>query len=297
MKNISKILTFLFFVFGSSTLFSQVMPLTFYDTLKSAASKGENNVQYVNKNNSDQYFRLTLRNAPPFTLQISGLYDYGIYELSADDNGDFNPEEFAKGENFGVRHGLGGNITAKIPLHEKGNIRFNISASFNNFSSTYEKINSNPRNVAQFAKYNVFSGGVGVENNFTPTYKFKTLVGASLLASVISGSANIELDPNSDPTTLKIIPAFRLGINVYSGFEYELNQTVGFNFGIQFTHANLWLKSNKASNSANEIYLNDSKLNTCIPFSGWKQFAYGSFFGGVNIYFGVNEKQYVYRKF
>jgi hypothetical protein len=128
-----------------------------------------------------------------FTLEGSLNYDYGVYELSGNYNGDFNPEEFIEGKNFGVRHGIGGIITAKIPLHKKGHLRASFSIAYNNFSSKYSKALEN-QSEYDFVKYNVFSGILGVENSFTPSYKFKTYVGIGLIGSLISGKAKITTD-------------------------------------------------------------------------------------------------------
>jgi len=75
-----------------------------------------------------------------------------------------------------------------------------------------------------------------------------------------------------------------------------LSNRIGLNFGFKFTHANLWLKKSKQSDNPEEIYLNDARTGGSIPYSGFKQFAWGSFYGGVNVYFGIKEKSYVYRK-
>ena len=96
---------------------------------------------------------------------------------------------------------------------------------------------------------------------------------------------------------MKIKPAFRLGISVFSGLEYLLNDRIGMNFGFRFNHANLWLKDTKVSDNPNELYLNDKRVIPRIPYSGWRQFAWGSFYGGVNIYFGIRQKSYVMKKF
>lgn len=246
----------------------------------------------------NKYFKMTVRNAPSFTLQFSGAYSYGVFELAANDNGDFSSSEFVNGDNFGVRHGIGGSLVTKIPLHEEGNIRLNISGSFNTFSSKFSKVNVSRISIPEFVKYNVFTVGLGIENNFTPKYNFKTLIGFSFIGSLISGNARVNLDA-ANPTnisSLNIKPAFRLGVEIFSGFEYLISNNLGLNFGFQFTHANLWLKHSQTSNSPQDIYLNDKRVNTTMPFAGWKQFAFGSFFGGVNIYFGINEKEYVFRK-
>ena len=248
-------------------------------------------------NISDSYYHLTIRSVPKLTLQFSGFYDYGVFELSANNNGDFNSDEFIKGENFGVRHGVGGEMTVKIPLQEKGHLRLNVSAAMNIFSSKFSKINVSSNGTPEYVKYDVFSTGIGIENNFTPSFTFKTLIGIKLLASVISGSANLINDSNGAVNGYNIVPAFRLGLCVYSGLEYMLNEKFGLNFGFQFTHANLWLKSTNTSGTGNDIYLDDKKVTPRVPFSGFKQFAFGSFYGGVNYFFGVEKKEYYYKKF
>jgi hypothetical protein len=247
---------------------------------------------------NQQYYKVTVRNPPDFTLQFNLQYDYGVFELSSNDNGDFNSTEFIDGNNFGVRHGIGGTATAKIPLQKKGYIRLNISAAYNYFTSKFSKANVGYSGTQQFVNYNVFTGGVGIENNFTPSLQFKTLVGLSVLASVISGGASLIFDPAStELTNLNIKPAFRLGLAINSGFEYLINNNFGVNFGIQFTHANLWLKKSQLSESNTTININDQRVSPRIPFSGFKQFVYGSFYCGVNLYFGVIKKEYIIQKY
>jgi len=243
---------------------------------------------------NQEQVKLIIRNAPTFTIEGSINYDYGVYELSGNYNGDFSPDQFINGENFGVRHGIGGIITVKVPLHKKGHIRGSFSVSYNNFSSKYSKALEN-LSEADFVKYNVISGILGVENSFTPSYKFKTYVGIGLIGSVISGKAKITADEISN--NLTISPAFRLGITLNSGVEYMLTNRMGLNCGIRFTHANLWLKESKVSENPNEIYLNDKKVTTTLPYAGFKQFAWGSFFAGVNYYFGIFQKEYIYPKY
>jgi hypothetical protein len=275
MNNIIKFTTILLFIFTCKHNFSQ-------DTGMEASQAGSKTTTYV---------KMTIRSSPSFTIQFSGSYNYGVYELSANDNGDFSSQEFMEGENFGVRHGLGSALTMKIPLHEQGNVRLNISGMYNNFSSKY--IDGLDKG---FVNYNVISGGVGIENNFTPNFRFKTLVGASIIGSVISGNARV-YDASYNTSDITIIPAFRMGLSVYSGFEYLLTDKIGTNFGFSFTHSNLWLKQTKQSDNPNEIYLNDKRVVPRQPYSGFRQFAWGSFYAGLNYYFGVQKKQYIFRKY
>ncbi len=237
--------------------------------------------------------KMTLHSAPKLTIQFSGSYDFGVYELSGNSNGDFNSTEFVKGLNFGVRHGIGANLTAKYPLHERGNLRLDISLLYNRFSSSLTKVMS-VNDEIEFARYSVYSLVAGIENNFTPSYKIKTYVGAGITASIISGQAKIFSDGVYND--LSIIPAFRLGVSLFSGLEYMINDRMGINTGFMFTHANLWLKQSKESSEPGRIYLDDAMIKPRLLYSGFKQFAWGSFFMGVDYYFGISDKQYVYPK-
>jgi hypothetical protein len=253
-------------------------------------------IQNPNDTFRSQYLELIIRSSPVITLEFSGQYNFGVYELSANDNGDFSSLEFAKGDNFGVRHGFGGTIMAKFPLHQRGYLRLCISGSYNRFSSKFNKALVETVEKG-YAVYNVFTFGAGIENSFTPTYKFKPLVGINLIGSVISGSARILGKPGQTGYgNLDILPAFRLGILVYSGLEYLVTNKIGVNCGIKFVHANLWLKNAKISENPNEIYFNDSYTHPRFPFSGFKQFAWGSFYGGVNYYFGIVQKNFRIKK-
>jgi opacity protein-like surface antigen len=237
---------------------------------------------------------MTVRNAPAYTIQFSGNYDYGVFELSGNNNGDFDSEELVNGENFGVRHGIGANLTFKVPLHEKGNIRLNVMLFYNRFSSSFSKVLTS-NDASQYARYQVFSIGAGLENNFTPSYKIKTYISGGIIASLISGQLGI-YDESGVFGNVSVKPALRLGITLSSGLEYMLSNNMGLNFGFRFTHANVWLKNSEVSTDPNEVYLNDKRVSPKLPYSGFKQFAWGSFFLGMDLYFGVSEKKYIYPK-
>ncbi|MBN8584928.1 MAG: hypothetical protein J0M37_07505 [Ignavibacteria bacterium] len=244
--------------------------------------------------NEHDYFKLTIRNAPVLTLQFSLDYDFGVFELSANDNGDLNKDQFIYGKNFGVRHGFGGNITAKYPLHKAGNLRLTSSLMYNRFTSKFNKVFADQKEQ-DFVKYDVYSFGVGIEDNFNPGLKLRAFAGIGLIGSVISGNAKITDTLGS--RELSINPAFRLGLNIYSGFEFLLSKNVGLSFGLKFTHANLWLKQSSSSDNPLELNLNDQKVNNGQLYSGYRQFAWGSFGIGFNYYLGVKEKEYYYRKY
>jgi hypothetical protein len=244
-------------------------------------------------NTKHEYTRLTVRNAPALTLQFNIDYDYGIFELSANDNGDLNMDQFVNGKDFGVRHGFGASVTAKYPLHKSGNVRLSSSFMFNRFTSQLNKVFADEKEK-DFVKYNVYSFMIGIEDNFNPGLKIRAFIGGGLLGSIISGNARVS--NASGISVFSVKPAFRLGLAAYSGFEYLLSKNMGLSLGFKFTHANLWLKESKASGSAGEIYLNDQRVYNNQLYSGYRQFAWGSFEIGFNYYLGVKEKEYYYKK-
>lgn len=247
----------------------------------------------IKSQNKDEYIKLTIRNAPKLTVLFNFDYDYGLFELAANDNGDLHTDEFVNGQNFGVRHGLGFGVTFKIPLHNQGKFRLNTSIFYNGFSSKFNKVFAGSSEY-DYVKYNVFSGSVGIENNFTPSFKVKAYIGVGIQGSIIYGSARIT--QNENPAELKILPAFRIGVNLFSGLEYMVFNNLGFTFGLKITHANLWLKESKESGTPGEIYLNDKRVTNKYPYAGFRQFAWGSLSTGINYYFGVKEKNFIIKK-
>jgi hypothetical protein len=241
-----------------------------------------------------EYVKLTVRNAPALTIQFSLDYDYGVFELSANDNGDLNTNQFITGENFGVRHGFGASLTAKYPLHKSGNLRLTSSLMYNKFTSKFSKVFADAEEQ-DFVKYDVYSLSLGIEDNFNPGLKIRAFAGIGLLSSIISGNTRISSIESVSEFSIK--PAFRLGMNIYSGFEYLLSKNTGLSFALKFSHANIWLKESKVSDDPGEIYLNDQKVSNNQLYSGYRQFAWGSFEIGFNYYLGVKEKKYYYRKY
>lgn len=225
--------------------------------------------------------------APKVTLQLSFNYNIGHLDLAGNENTIFSKEDFINGANFGTRYGFGTTLTGKIALHKEGNVRLNITASYNRFASNFVISESPDGKVA----YNVFSWGLGIENNFAPAKKLKPFIGIDLLASLIGGSA--ELTTDSADFNLKIKNSMRYGININLGFEYAFNNNVGFNLGYKLTYANLIGRQNKTSSVINETYLNDDKITTSepVPYGGWKQFVYSTFYTGINVYFGMKNKR------
>ena len=268
-----------------------LIPLTLTTFVYSQDTGYRNAVDSTNP----KYIKAVIRSVPSITIELNGHYDFGIFELSADDNGDFSSSQFVNGQNFGVRHGFGAYGALKLNLQEEGHFRLCFNTSYNRFSSGVNKLLTGD-NEGEYANYNIYSLGVGLENNFTPSYKFKPLVGISILASVIDGDARVYDENLLLYRNLQIIPAFRLGVTVYSGFEYLLNNKYGFNCGIKIVHANLWLKDTKVSDNPNEIYLNDQRTVPRPLYSGFRQFVWGELYLGVNYYFGISQKEYIIKK-
>lgn len=225
--------------------------------------------------------------SPKVTLQLSFNYNIGHLDLAANENTYFRKEDFVSGANFGTRYGYGASLTGKIALHKAGNVRLTVTAGYNRFLSNFV-ISESPEGKVN---YNVFSGGLGIENNFTPQKKFKPYIGFELVASMINGKASLTTDTAN--FELKIKNSLRFGLTINLGFEYAFNNKVGMNLGYKLTHANIVGKKSQVPSILTETYLNDDKVTTgeIVPYGGWKQFLYSSFYAGVNFYFGMKNKK------
>jgi hypothetical protein len=229
--------------------------------------------------------------APVVTIQLSGYYNIGLMGLSGEDNTYFNLSDFRHGRNFGTRHGFGFSLTGKLALHKAGYIRLIAGFLFNRFQSNF--IASSPDGKIS---YSVFSPMIGLEDCFTPDRPFKPYVSLEILPSIINGHANFDttniLTPNVPVNVdLKIRNSFRLGFAVNMGFEYAFGDYVGVNLGVKLTNANVIGKEAKVSTDTKEIYLNDDYVYPVIPYSGWKQFFFTTFYTGLNFYFGMKNKK------
>lgn len=224
----------------------------------------------------------TVKSPPTFVLSLSGNFNVGISEMDVVDN----PTQLLGGLNFGVRNGWGVTATGKIPIDkQKGNLRVIIHSSYNHFQGNFNSaVYSNG-----LVKYNMFSGGVGIENNFTPKFMVKPFIGAALIGSMISGNSTYD-DTTGMAVEYKITNSFRLGFTLYAGIEYAVSNSVGINLGARFTNANTWLKQTKGDPGATEISLRDAYTPNPLPFGGWKNFAFTSFFIGTSINFGVKDR-------
>ena len=224
--------------------------------------------------------------APRVTLQLSFNYNIGLMDLAANDNTSFHRDDFINGRDFGTRYGYGIALTGKIALHKEGNVRLNVTGAYNRFQSNFV-ISESPEGKVS---YNVIQAALGLENCFNPDRSFKPYIGFDIVASFISGTSTFKTD--SSDFNLTINNAFRVGFSANFGFEYALNDKVGLNLGVKLTHANVIGRQSKVSPNPNQTYLNDDKVTgNPIPFAGWKQFLYSTFFTGINYYFGMKDKK------
>lgn len=270
--NIRGIYILLFLLVNSSLLFSQSEDGTIT----------KKDTSYISIANQRVMDMVKPGKPPKLTLQLSFDYNIGHFDLAANENTFFRKEDFVNGSNFGTRYGYGASLTGKIALHKKGNVRLNITGAYNRFQSNFV-ISASPQGKVA---YNVFSGALGIENNFSPNKKIKPYVGVDIIASFINGNATLTTD--STDFSLKIKNSVRIGVSLNLGFEYSVNNNFGVNLGYKITHANIIGKQSKSSSNLSETYLNDEKLpsgSEPIPYAGWKQFVYSSFYAGVNIYF------------
>lgn len=229
-----------------------------------------------------------IRSAPEFTLQFAGGLNLGMAELSSNYENVFDAEQFVEGQNFGVKNGFGFMVTGKVPLHQEGNIRLNITGAFNRFQSDMFTSKSPYGSV----KYNVLSLGVGIENSFNPTYKLKPYIAVEIQANLISGNADIIDLTNNNTRNVKIKNTFRIGYMIYSGIEYMLSNRTGVNLGLKLTNANQILKQSSVDSDPNEISIRDKKVSEPLEFGGFKNFTFTTFFLGVNVYFGIKDILY-----
>jgi hypothetical protein len=224
----------------------------------------------------------TVKSAPTFVLSLTGNYNIGVSELSLNDN----PAQFIAGQNFGVRNGYGFNAMGKIPIDkQKGNIRIIVLGSFNHFKDNFSNASYTDSGSVQ---YSIFSGGVGIENNFTPKFSVKPFIGIAILGSMISGKSDYIFNGVSNSVNIK--SSFRLGYTVYAGLEYVVSNSIGINLGGRITSVNTWLKKSVDDGGTTDVSLRDAFTSPPIPYGGWKNFAFTSFYLGTSIYFGVKDK-------
>lgn len=236
---------------------------------------------------------MVVQSAPTFTLQANINYNQSYLEFNGTYNNDFHSNDYIKGEALGADKGLGGTITAKIPLTEKGRLRLNLSLNYNNFLTYLFGKNNLVADVGK-SSFNVFSFGAGLEHNFTPNYKYKIYLGAEGTFNMIGGNTHLwhyVAGGTNYEDDVTITNSFRIGAALFGGAEYLLNPKLGLSLGFKYNVANILLKDAKASDDPYKFPLRD-KFDANIPFSGNKTLAYISLMAGVNFYWGIQSTRY-----
>lgn len=237
---------------------------------------------------------MIVRNTPRYTLQINFDYNQSVLELSGAYNDDYQSVNVFNGETFGADKGYGGSVISKITLNERGSIRFTQSLTYNRLLSyTF----GDKTTVADNGKanYNCFTGGIGMEYNFTPAHRFKMYLGGELNASMINGYIKIWFDDHVQYTNQEftVNNSFRLGYAFQFGSEVLINDKFGLNLAARILNANGLMKKSEGSNEDTEFKLRDA-ANPNLEFAGNrdKNFSFWSIMAGVNFYFGIKEKRY-----
>lgn len=237
---------------------------------------------------------MIVKSAPSYILQISGFFDLSALELAGTYNSDFHSSLVTKGETFGTHNGVGASIISKISIAGNSRLWFNQSVSFHRIQSyllTGIKTNSDKGK----ANYNSYTGGLGLEYNFSPNYSIKIYGGAELNASLINGSMDIWIPEIGDPyntESFRILNSFRIGYGLSTGGTYMLSKKIGINFTAKYSCLNVLLKSAEGRDSDREFTLRDGSSKENLIFSGNKNFSFFSVGTGITIYFGIKNKKY-----
>ncbi len=238
---------------------------------------------------------MIVRSTPSYTLQLNLDYNQSVLQLSGAYNDDYQSESVYDGETFGADKGYGASILSKITLNERGSFRFIQSLTYNRILS-YTFGDKTTVSDDGKANYNCFTGGLGMEYNFTPAHKFKIYMGAELNASMINGDINVWFYVPGGPNyneSYKVSNSFRMGYGLIVGSEYLINDKFGLNIGARLINANAFLKEAKGTNADTEFKLRDG-ADANLKFAGNnnKSFSFYSIMAGISFYFGVKEKRY-----
>ncbi|MBZ0202539.1 MAG: hypothetical protein IT281_06565 [Ignavibacteria bacterium] len=238
---------------------------------------------------------MIVRSTPTYTLQFNIDYNQSVLELSGAYNDDYQSRTVYDGESFGADKGYGASVLSKITLNERGSVRFTQSLTYNRLLSyTFGSKTTVADNGK--ANYNCFTGGLGLEYNFTPAHKFKIYMGGEINASMINGDVKVWFENRGGTPydeSYKVSNSFRMGYGLMVGSEYLVNENFGLNIGVRIINANAFLKDATGTNTDTEFKLRD-KADPNLKFAGArnKSFSFYSILAGVNFYFGVKEKRY-----
>src|ERR1051325_6807324 len=132
---------------------------------------------------------MIVRSSPSVTLLVNFNYDQAMGQLAGTYNNDFHSDQFLYGRAIGTDKGIGGKIISKFAVNKNGHLRITASGSFNHLVS-YLFGKEQLADIGE-SKINIYSGGIGVENSFTPNHDIKLYIGAEALFNMINGKATV----------------------------------------------------------------------------------------------------------
>lgn len=136
---------------------------------------------------------------------------------------------------YGMVWGRGATLNAKFGLGVRKNHRIAIGASYKKMihdgSGEIPFFNFSP--VEPYTNYTIYTGSAGYEYAFNPRCKNKQFVGFAFTANYIT--------QNNTIPDFVFDPAFRVGFQVSSGYEWTLDkaQTTGVYIGVTYNLANI----------------------------------------------------------
>ena len=244
---------------------------------------------------------MVLHSPPPFTFQFNLNYNEGIGQMGGTYNADFQSEDFINGRTFGATKGFGFDIVSKYQIDNMGHFRITASGMFNRMNSYLFKSKTTIADRGN-SRFDIYSIGAGIENNFTPNHKIKLYLGFQPVISIIKGHANLwvfnpERTPNNQQLdsiySVSIKTGVRIGASLTGGFEYVVGNGIGVNFGFNLLDANILLKSSEDSGDPYNINLDDNDSPSMNMYAGRKNIIILSLTAGISFYWGVDSKRYV----
>ena len=170
-----------------------------------------------------------------------------IFGISFDGNfatNDAHGTNFTTDQNvYGMIWGRGISIYSKYGFGIRRNHRFTISATYNKMINTEQ--NNFPfftfatTDGTQYTNYNIWSGALGYEYAFNPRCRSKQYIGFAVTGNYLTCTQG-----SYAPKFFE--PAFRIGAQVSSGYEFVLDKNFqyGLTVGLKYNLENIIGKSN-----------------------------------------------------
>jgi hypothetical protein len=205
-----------------------------------------------------------------------------VFGLSLDGNfatNDAHGTNFKNDPNqYGMIWGRGLSAYYKYGLGIRKNHRFTVSATYNSMINDGQ--NQIPFFVFKpdnndFTSYNIISGALGYEYAFNPRCKSKQYLGTAVTFNYITSS--------KEGYTTKFDPAFRMGVQITTGYEFVLDKNFkyGLAIGLKYNLNNII----GTSNGTVGVDMNDGSGNGGTTY--WRRIGILSVNLGFNLYTGV----------